>query len=71
VGVVCGGLSAFIALYNWSIVESLLDESLIAASGAAVGWGLIVCSLASLSLVLASLIGLVERRKEMPAFVSD
>jgi predicted membrane channel-forming protein YqfA (hemolysin III family) len=64
---VAGGLSAFITLYNWITVDDLLNNPFVAASGAAIGWGLILCSLASVSLVLACLFGFVERKKEAVA----
>jgi hypothetical protein len=63
---IAGALCAFVALYNWITVDEILDNPFVAMSGAALEWGLILCSLASVSLVLACLFGFAERRKERP-----
>jgi hypothetical protein len=63
---VAGALCAFMTLYNWITVEDILDSPFVAGSGVSIGWGLILCSLASVSLVLACLFGFGERRREKP-----
>lgn len=64
---IAGVLCAFMTRYNWKTVEDIRDSPLAAGSGVSLGWGLILCSLASASLTLACLYGFGERRKERAA----
>lgn len=64
---IAGVLCAFMTLGNGKTVEDILDSPLAAGSGASIGWGLIPCSLASVSPTLSCLYGFGERREETAA----
>ena len=75
---IVGLLCAATAFYDWASLEGTVPatglsdaEQDLVASAVSIGWGLIVAALASVSLLVASISGLVVRRREAEAEVPE
>jgi RsiW-degrading membrane proteinase PrsW (M82 family) len=66
VGAIIGVLCAAIAFYDWGT----LDEDAILGVSISVGWGLVLATIASVSLTVAFIAGMAIRGKEAPVPVA-
>lgn len=71
---VLGALSAIVALYDWGSLEGLVSTGTLSdaqeetiADLVSVGWGLVLATVASASLVAASVYAIAKRRSEVAA----